>query len=160
MTSPANSSDIIRRTQIRRACAGLYQHWENATTGQTFSDFCAKHEDLAKWTRHMTDQGFSLSGRLMPYEVSDMVADTFRALILQYLGPETCSQIDEDNKAYDDSVCASHDYCDANVFMDEALRLVGFKSLFSDDGGMPDPVVFTWNEAWNIAKEKGFAPTQ
>lgn len=42
-------------------------------------------------------------------------------------------------------VCASHDYCDANDVMEEALHHFGVTDVFADDA------TDLWNDSWKIA---------
>ncbi len=51
------------------------------------------------------------------------------------------------------SICHSHDYCDANVFMAEAFETVTGRAvnLQSEDDD------YLWAEAWGIAKSNAFA---
>jgi len=62
------------------------------------------------------------------------------------------------------SICHTHDYCDANMVMDEAMRNCGIDpDLATDEDGEPvEPfdTEFTslWNEAWDLAKEAEFDP--
>ena len=50
-------------------------------------------------------------------------------------------------------VCYSHDYCDADMTMYEALSSLGVVALPDDEDGMPDWVVDLWNASWDEAKE-------
>lgn len=52
---------------------------------------------------------------------------------------------------FDWPICASHNFCDANMPMADAFEKVcGFPAL-SDDG-MSDENISLWNQAWKIAK--------
>lgn len=54
----------------------------------------------------------------------------------------------EENNSRD--ICHSHDFCDANVVMLEAMAALGVKDSHSVEADA------LWNEAWQIAKERGF----
>ncbi len=57
---------------------------------------------------------------------------------------------------YGPNVCASHDFCDANMPMAEA-----FESLFGREPDLISDTDFNiWAEAWDLAKAKGFWVTQ
>ena len=47
--------------------------------------------------------------------------------------------------------CASHDFCDANMAMDEAFRRLGTPFEFGNN--LHDTL---WNAAWHIAKQNKF----
>lgn len=55
-------------------------------------------------------------------------------------------------------VCHSHDFCDANMVMDAAMRSLGVDPLPEGQDGMPEAVQALWNEAWEIAKDNEFDP--
>ena len=84
------------------------------------------------------------------------VAERFRAVILEWLGPEKCVEVDQDNKSSGPLSCATHDHCDANMAMDQAMRDVG---VYQDlDEAFTDAVTRLWNEAWDLARLDGFSP--
>ena len=49
-------------------------------------------------------------------------------------------------------LCASHDYCDANMAMDAAWKKVVGKSINFQNNTQ----VSLWNKAWTMAKENKF----
>lgn len=54
-------------------------------------------------------------------------------------------------KDYDSSgSCASHDFCDANMVMEEAWRDLGYGEVNPESQADAD----LWNDAWNIAKRE------
>lgn len=53
------------------------------------------------------------------------------------------------------NVCHTHDFCDANMAMDEALTNLG-TDLFRD-GEMREDVGALWDSAWELAIKRGFA---
>jgi len=85
------------------------------------------------------------------------LARSFSVVLRQWLSDTEISRINAANAAsgYDASSCASHDYCDANMAMLEAV---------SSSTGIPidsvDVVDARFcelsNEAWAIAKRAGF----
>lgn len=59
-------------------------------------------------------------------------------------------------------VCHSHDHCDANMAMEEALKSFGldvFTPEYDENAESPldEKVADLWNEAWDIAKASEFA---
>lgn len=58
---------------------------------------------------------------------------------------------------YRNEVCASQDFCDANMVMESAINEVAPGLLGYDcEAGMPEEVCAAWNEAWGWAKACGF----
>jgi hypothetical protein len=90
------------------------------------------------------------------------VAEQFIAVLVEWLTPEQLSMVAVLNSVQDDVVCATHDFCDANVAMDEALcRVWGmdlsdlsrfFVSSSREFDGLADETVDLWNHAWKAAK--------
>lgn len=59
-----------------------------------------------------------------------------------------------------EGVCHSHDFCDANVLMLEAIgKLCGLENeeAIHDAQLDADPDNKLWNDAWSLAKEAGFS---
>ncbi len=94
------------------------------------------------------------------------LALTFTALLHARLGPRQMATVVRRNFRAGDDTCASHDFCDANVYMDEAFELVtGAAATDSggerpdtarQDGCMSDAAADLWNAAWTTAKAAGF----
>ena len=84
----------------------------------------------------------------------DAVADTFARLLKKALTPEEFTEVRHRNgsPAYGGNICASHDFCDANLIMEAALTEHGVKVLEAG-GAMRDEALEVWNEAWRIAKQ-------
>lgn len=90
------------------------------------------------------------------------VAEQFIAVLVEWLTPEQLSMVAVLNSVQDDAVCATHDFCDANVAMDEALQRVWGADLSNlsrffapssrEFDGYADEVVGLWNHAWKAAK--------
>jgi hypothetical protein len=79
----------------------------------------------------------------------------FRAHMRKALGVPICQKIDSANAAGPISICASHDYCDANMVM-----LAAFAETFDvPDDEVPlelQSVCDVINAAWSRAKGFGF----
>ena len=81
-------------------------------------------------------------------------AKIFSKLLLKHLGAKKMKQVVARNKAEKDkNICHTHDFCDANMVMDEALKEKGFEL---DIDLMDDKILNLWNEAWSIAKANKF----
>ena len=54
-------------------------------------------------------------------------------------------------------ICHSHDFCDANVAMEEASKLCGLSSPVADTSETErDAALQLWNDAWKLAQDSGF----
>jgi|DEB0MinimDraft_6_1074348.scaffolds.fasta_scaffold64339_2 hypothetical protein len=82
------------------------------------------------------------------------VADEFKDCMAETLQPDELRAIDAENRKRSDATCASHDYCDANMVMNEAFERLELE-VFGDDG-MSEETVTLWNEAWDLAQSEGF----
>lgn len=93
------------------------------------------------------------------------VASAFIRGLAEYLTPEQMVMASALNWANgENGCCATHEFCDANVFMDEAIQTVlgiGASELSdaltpmdgsSDDWGMSDSVATLWGDAWRASK--------
>jgi hypothetical protein len=78
--------------------------------------------------------------------VIENLAREFSRILKLWLTAEQMAQVVADNaqEDSDSSVCHSHDYCDANMAMAQALSNLG----------MFDPL--DWNAAWDMAKANHF----
>lgn len=86
--------------------------------------------------------------------MSQAIAREFSRLLTQYLGKGTMRQLIRKNKTAEyKGFCASHDYCDSNVFMIEAIC--------NHLGLDPDSIDLSeysevMNQSWDMAKDNGF----
>jgi hypothetical protein len=55
-------------------------------------------------------------------------------------------------------VCHSHDFCDANMTMDDAFETLGFATFADseDSETLTEQICTVWNAAWSIAKSAEF----
>jgi len=80
----------------------------------------------------------------------------FAQILLSTLGVDVIHEIDRRNASAPPGTCASHDFCDANVVMEEAfIDTYGHSSLTDD--GMDATNVARWNDAWALAVSSGLA---
>lgn len=82
------------------------------------------------------------------------VGDAFAAVLKGWLSRADFREMRERNAAETDaSVCHSHDHCDANMAMDEALRGCGFAAMLdAGDLASKEENAHLWNSAWDYAK--------
>lgn len=83
----------------------------------------------------------------------------------QFTRKQMAAVISRNRRETNDKVCHSHDFCDANVVMDEAFKQVlgysatdtGIGDGTQQSGGcMSDECLDLWNAAWAIAKKSEF----
>jgi hypothetical protein len=65
---------------------------------------------------------------------------------------ELLADIDATNRERDDTTCASHDYCDANVAMDQAFRILHGRPPYTNSNEDTEAM----NAAWTWVKSIGF----
>ena len=89
-------------------------------------------------------------------QLHEKIAKFFAAGVLKYIGPKKMAEVVERNKTYGAGVCASHDFCDANVFMEAAMKKGGFDSDDWRDFAALNDWSDLWGAAWDVAKENQF----
>jgi hypothetical protein len=82
-------------------------------------------------------------------ELSEKLARKFIALLRQEVGTEGLAEIARINRDPPRSVCASHDFLDANMVMQEAFEDVVGRSPDSDS----EEDAKLWTDAWAQAKQ-------
>lgn len=86
-----------------------------------------------------------------------LLAINFSRLLRQSLKPEQMDIINSMNSHSKDTTCATHDYLDANVVMDNAFKMTFSREpniqLETNGGDLR-----LWNDAWTFAKISEFAP--
>lgn len=104
--------------------------------------------------REATDNahGVTEALKLLP----QIVARRFSAVLLEWIGEVGMDKVIQRNRREEyPGVCHSHDFCDANMAMDGALRDLGVDMEWGEEG-MPLWINQLWNEAWEIAVESEF----
>jgi hypothetical protein len=88
-------------------------------------------------------------------EISESkLATRFSRLLREELGTEAMRQVVERNRSEKNpDVCHSHDFCDPNMTMHDAIMAEVDNVLF--DGGA-ETVSGLWGKAWNLAKKSEF----
>ena len=85
---------------------------------------------------------------------AEALADEFSHVLRNWLTADEMAKVIERNRAQTNPIiCHSHDFCDANMAMDEAFTLLMGRSSDAADGHDAR----LWNEAWEIAKRNEFA---
>ena len=98
---------------------------------------------------------------------AEALAAAFCVVLREWLKPEELAEAVKQNIVHgingEPGICATHDFCDANVAMEEAFKRQGVDVC---DTGTPDTdhalmskeCYALWDEAWTLAKARGFAP--
>jgi hypothetical protein len=86
------------------------------------------------------------------------LARAFATVLREWLTADEMAQVIEGNKTAPEGVCCSHDFCDANMAMDEAFtRVTGRTYPLGEEGPQQKADNALWNEAWDIAIATEFA---
>jgi hypothetical protein len=88
---------------------------------------------------------------------AERIAELFSEKLRAVATDEEWAEMRAANRAEECAqVCHSHDFCDANVTMDEAFEEVTGRSAlsFESDSDEEAGAFALWNEAWEIAKRK------
>jgi hypothetical protein len=83
------------------------------------------------------------------------IARTFACLVAEYVGVNTL-RIDALNRFASPSICHSHDFCDANVFMQQAILDVTGIDAAAELPEMSELTRKLWDTAWRYTKLIGF----
>jgi hypothetical protein len=87
----------------------------------------------------------------------EITARAFSKVLKEWIGAVGMAQTNALNANESDPlVCHSHDFCDANMAMDEALRGLGVDMDWDDEEGMPQWINNLWNAAWSMAVDNDF----
>ena len=78
------------------------------------------------------------------------LAATFTLVLLEW--EVSLHQVAIDNRSLPEDVCASHDYCDANMAMQEAFEAQDIDPLHCYYG--PFCTTDLWNDAWSFANAR------
>lgn len=85
------------------------------------------------------------------------LAAAFAEVLHEWLTPAQMREVVARNEHYGNA-CASHDFCDANMAMDEAFTKAMGREVEWDEenGGLTEADTALWNGAWAIAKRMNF----
>ncbi len=91
------------------------------------------------------------------------VAAEFSKRISADLGTETMAKVRAANAARNDGSCATHDYCNSNETMIEAMFACGLPfsgesdwDKFAANPSYAESFNRIWNDSWDLAKLSGF----
>jgi hypothetical protein len=131
---------------------------------------CLIHDDPAALEK-LAEAGFSFTRRrLREGDAHDLItrmlldpetapvrkiARAFACLVAEFVGLHTL-RIDALNRTASPGVCASHDYCDANVFMQQALLDVTGIDAAAELPDMSELTAKLWDYSWRYTKLIGF----
>lgn len=82
----------------------------------------------------------------------ESLAREFSARLHRYLTDEKIERINEMNEEWNEGNCASHEFMDANVPMDDAFVMIVGRDLEVNN----DWDQHLWNQAWVLAKDNKF----
>lgn len=82
------------------------------------------------------------------------LARSFSRGLARTIGAANLSIVRSRNAIGRANVCASHDFCDANMVMDSAFRRVIGRAIDLQS----DADCALWDSAWSAAKRAGFQP--
>lgn len=89
---------------------------------------------------------------------ADKLAGAFAVQLFQDIGAANLAMVKALNATPEfagDTICAGHNYCDANESMASAFAdMMGRDILPDDDSGMTDADIDLWNAAWSLAKRE------
>lgn len=89
---------------------------------------------------------------------TEKIAAEFTAILKEWLGEDFKEVVERNRTETDSGICHSHDFCDANMAMEEAFKkVVGREPFLSEDEGeaqekRTEEDSAVWSAAWDIAK--------
>ncbi len=132
-----------------------YSVWERVSNTQSLANLRTARAAMLRWAR---DHGYVCNAEdhteYMLVGRSGWIADEFTLRMRRYLTRDQWREMVARNAAYaaagDHAVCASHEFCDANVFMIEAFRAVVGRFAQANSDADADLI----NKAWGWAKKR------
>jgi hypothetical protein len=91
-------------------------------------------------------------GKLSTDVIKDDIAREFSNVLLLWLGILQMRKVNELNEDEESSCCHSHDFCDANMAMDDAFTKITGRELNLQSESDKE----TWSVSWEIAKTNKF----
>lgn len=109
-------------------------------------------------------QNFLIMENQNTTDLINQLSDEFSRLIVEaFTADQLAETIAKNHTAEYAGLCATHDYCDANMVMDEAfINIIGRDYIFFDDEHPETEEqnkqdVALENAAWGLSKSKDFA---
>tara|TARA_R100001594_G_scaffold774_8_gene3163 strand:- start:235 stop:609 length:375 start_codon:yes stop_codon:yes gene_type:complete len=90
------------------------------------------------------------------------IANEFSKIIREWFTQEELEKINKENRErrYDNLLCATQDYSDANMAMDEAMEKCNVpRPSFSENDIDDADYCHLWGKAWQLSKEDEFKGT-
>lgn len=87
----------------------------------------------------------------VPGDIISVLASEFAMVIREWLSQDELNEVLARNARYSPSVDAVHDFCDANMAMEEAFQNLGLPAP-GDVGDECDAAGLLWHAAWVYAK--------
>lgn len=89
----------------------------------------------------------------MTDSTAQAIARAFADKLRAYLSPDQWQEMRRRNALpeYGGPICASHDFCDANMPMQDAWESIMGREFLPDDEPPSDADCALWNRAWEIA---------
>jgi hypothetical protein len=112
-------------------------------------------------TREVTQNGYC-GIALDPDEdwtLEERIGKAFSDSLREALTDDEWNRMKRDNARGAWASCASHDYVDANEYMDDAIRLFKGQDWYDKngapaEGGCTDEFAKLWNRSWDIAQDR------
>lgn len=85
-----------------------------------------------------------------------LLAGEFAGVLREWLTDEEWAKMRAENAELEPRLCASHDYCDANMAMLAAFEIVGEKAPVELENGTSEheKARELWNDAWELARRE------
>jgi len=128
----------------------------------TYEFTCKLHSAEHGWVPRGTPEA-----KAQPFMTDvEKVARSFSAVLAEWLTAEQMAAVVEANKPafvngnfLRTDYCTSHDYCDANMAMDEGIKRALRRETEWTDDGMLDDDTALFNAAWTMARENDYYQT-
>lgn len=91
-------------------------------------------------------------GDLYTKENVDKLATEFSKVLHSWLTPQEMQKVIKENRKANDNTCATHDYCDANQALLDAIENLGWPE--SNAASQKDTDFL--NATWDLAKRRDF----
>ena len=127
---------------------GTYSNWHESSNGRENSLYTEMLLTARAAAVEAVELGLVEGGVRVPR----IIGEQFLLVLGEQIGRENLAKVREENLVGPPDCCASHEYCDANMAMDEAMRDLGIPMDWDSEEGMPQWLCDLWNESWDCAK--------
>lgn len=83
---------------------------------------------------------------------AELIARAFSSDLWETIGPARMAQVIKRNRSNPPGICASHDFCDANMPMADAFQRITGREISAEN----ENDCALWCRAWDIAKANNF----